>query len=117
MSRWYKDEKGYNHEIMLCHKCGAIHDIQFSMFNLLLYPLFKNPYQTVGYMEFMVFIVDVMDKVKTTGLTVFQIVERDYSFNNVVASYMHEFINIVVKNNNQIEDKLTSCFPDGVIYD
>lgn len=116
LSRWYRDPSGFNHEIIFCNNCGSFFDVKFSILKLLVYPIFKNPYKIIGHVKFIDFVNDVTNKENTTGRTPFEIVTSDYSFNSVIAEYIPEFINTVIKNNNK-KDGLTACFPNGVIYD
>jgi len=92
MSRWYTDEKGYNHDIMICNKCGAIHDIQFSTIKIFFYFLYKNPYRTINYISFETFIADIMKRIEEDKENIVTIFSDVYSFNHVISNYMSELI-------------------------
>ena len=89
LSRWYRDDNGYNHEIIVCNECGTIHDVQFSFFKLFSSWLFKTaPYKTKGFTDLMSLASAISDIAKQFQFNAREVAYYEFGLNEPTIDHM-----------------------------
>lgn len=88
LSRWYKDDKGFNHEIIVCNSCGCIHDVQFSFFKMLISMFVGSPYKQNSSINLMEFATFISEKAKEYNTNARSVAFYEYGINEVVIDHL-----------------------------
>lgn len=88
LSRWYRDDKGFNHEIIVCNNCGCIHDVQISFLKLLVSAFLGNPYRLISTINIMEFGMLIVEKMKEYDANARSVAFYEYGINEVVIDYL-----------------------------
>jgi len=88
LAPWYQDEKGYNHEMIVCNECGCIHDVKVSFLKLLVSWATGNPYKLLGNITLLESSKMIVDKMKLYELNCRSIAYHDYGINEQIINHM-----------------------------
>lgn len=124
LSRWYKDNKGFNHEIIICNDCGCIHDVKFSFLKMLISMFLGNPYKQISAINLIEFGTAIAKKMKEYDANARSVAFYEYGINEAVIDYLvnskivgisfaeklEEQKNYSSKRNNAIAKKINDTY-------